>query len=246
MNDILKIENLTKTFHTDSFLKKEKVKTTALDNISFSVKKGESLGILGPNGAGKSTLLRIISAILLPTKGHININEKDLSENPSLLKSKIGYINSNQNSFFARLTGYENLSFFAVLYGVKEKDKKINDLFETFEIRDKRNSLFNTYSTGMKKRLSIMRALLHTPDILLFDEATDSIDPLFFEKIKTITKDLKDKGTTMVWATHRIEEVEFFCDRVIILDKGKIIYETVSDLSRESLIDKMKNNHIKN
>ena len=227
---ILEVEKLTKIFYpalsfTDlakfNFGRKKPV--TALNNISFSLNKGKILGILGPNGAGKTTLLKIISSLIVPDKGEITLGQYTAGKNDNEIKSIIGLASCEERSFYWRLTGNQNLQFFAALYGLNKKqtESRIQELLDIFSIgyQDKR---FYSYSTGMKRKFALMRALLHNPEILLLDEPTKSLDYNSACELRKLIKTIANEGKTIIIATHNMNEAQELCDLFMILKKGNI------------------------
>ena len=232
MQDILEVKNITKNFISPLSFKQapfaafiKRPVTKALTDITFSLEKGKILSILGPNGAGKSTLLRILSTLILPDKGEFTINGHHCRLNEKGIKSTVGLILDEERSFYWRLSGRQNLEFFAQLYNLKKKEikTKITELLELFEA-DYADKRFYTYSTGMKKRFAIMRGMLHNPQILLLDEPTKSLDYGTASNLKGFIKEtlVRKHGKTVIYTTHQIEEASDFADTFLILHKGKI------------------------
>jgi len=226
---MLKIEKLTKIFYPslsyyDIFKLRfrHKIPTKALDEISFRLEAGKILGILGPNGAGKTTLLKIISTLILPDEGEVIVNGFKVRKNDEKIKSLIGLVTSEERSFYWRLTGRQNLEFFASMYGLNKKQTKsrIDHLFKEFKI-DYQNRRFDSYSTGMKKVFILMRALLHNPKILLLDELTKSLDYNYTCVLKEYVKKISSLGKTIILTTHNVEEAQNLCNRLMILNKGR-------------------------
>ena len=231
MKTIIKIQEVSKEF------KVKKRKIQALDNVNLEIKKGEIFGIIGPNGAGKTTLIRVLCGLLLPTKGGVYINGYNIIKDDSKLRSSIGLVSSDERSFFWHLTNKKNLEFFAALHNIKKRDfeDRFSAVMELFKMRGKENLLFRYYSSGFKKRLALARALLHNPQIIFMDEATNNLDPIASEELKTLVKNelsVKQKKT-IFWATHRLEEAGQICDRVALLNCGKIKFEgPIGDFKR--------------
>jgi ABC-2 type transport system ATP-binding protein len=218
---------------------------TALDGISLKVKKGEICGLLGPNGAGKTTLIKILSTLILPDSGTASINGYDIIKEEYKVKDSIGLIHHNERSFFWRLTGKQNLEFFAALYGIKKDNIKeqVSRVLEIVNLKDKKNTRFDSYSTGMKRKMSIARGLLLNPDILLVDEPSSGLDPLSAIKIrKFIKKELVDKmKKTVLMATHNLKEAQAICDNIVILHKGKISTQgTIKELQKNIGIESIE------
>lgn len=240
----IEVNNVSKSFIKEKSmgelikhpLKKEII--CALNNASLKVERGELFGLLGPNGAGKTTLLKILSTLVIPDSGFAYVNGHDVVRQEDKVKSQIGLIHSDERSFFWRLTGKQNLEFFASLYGLEGKaaNERIDELLRLVELYSVRNSRFDSYSTGMKHRLSIARGLLNNPQILLVDELTTGIDPLGAMKIREFLKQLSKKmGKTILLTTHDLHEAESICDRIAILHKGKVrAVGTASELKRKA------------
>lgn len=199
----------------------------ALDNINLSVEKGELFGLLGPNGAGKTTLVKILSTLIIPDKGTALVNGYDILKNPDKVRASIGVVSSGERSLYWKLTAKENLEYFARLYKVPEEvsRKRIKELLSMMELEDRANELVEKYSSGMKQKLAIARAILHDPEILLLDEPTLGLDPSFSRSIRNFIKeDLNRKqGKTILLTTHYMEEADQLCDRIAFINKGKII-----------------------
>lgn len=226
----IEVERLTKDFIPAlSFRKllrldfKHTAPTRALEDVSFSLKKGEILGILGPNGAGKTTLLKIISTLVLPDQGNVSICGSRVGEDDGRIKSLIGLATSEERSFYWRLTGLQNLEFFASLYGLKKGQarSRIARLLKLLDV-DYAEKRFDSYSTGMKRKFALIRALLHDPKILLLDEPTKSLDYNSACQLRDIITTQAREGRTIIFATHNIQEAEDLCDLFMILHRGRI------------------------
>ena len=231
MSHAIELKDITKIFIERSWgtllLRKPATKTEALRGVSLSVEKGEIFGLLGPNGAGKTTLIKILATLILPDGGSGSVCGYDLHSQSSLIRHMIGLVNASERSFYWRLTGRQNLNFFAMLYnlsGIKKK-KRIDELLELVGLEEKADTLFMKYSDGQKQRLAIARALLPDPEILLMDEPTKSLDPLAASDFIDLTLNelAQKKGKTVLWCTHNLKEAEKVCSRLAIIHKGKII-----------------------
>ena len=241
MDYILKVEHITKDFTPPlsfrellSLNLKGRSSTRALEDLSFLLERGKILGILGPNGAGKTTLLKIIATLILPDKGTISINGSQLEEE---IKASVGLVLDEERSFYWRISGRENLEFFAALYGLSPKTAKarIDELLELFEV-DYALKRFDSYSTGMKKRFALMRALLHNPELLLLDEPTKSLDYTGGLNLRSFIKEtlVKEKGKAVIFTTHQMEEALDFADLVMILHKGRLFaFGTLAQLRKK-------------
>jgi len=211
----IEVVNLTKKFGD----------FTAVDNISFSVKKGELFGLLGPNGAGKTTTLNILSTVLKPTSGHAKIAGFDVLKKMNDVRKSIGIVFQDP-SLENKLTGRENLEFHAMIYGMprEEMKKRIKEVLELVELTDKADILVEKYSGGMKRRLEIARGLMHRPEVLFLDEPTLGLDAQTKRHIWSYIKKLnKEESVTIILTTHYMEEADYLCDRIAIIDHGKIV-----------------------
>jgi ABC-2 type transport system ATP-binding protein len=198
---------------------------TAVDGINLTIKKGEIFGLLGPNGAGKTTALMMLSTLLKPTSGSATINGFDVNTMAPEVRGSIGMVFQDPSSDEV-LTGYENLKLHALLYNVPISviNKRIENVLELVDLQKRKNDRVKTYSGGMRRRMEIARGLLHEPKILFLDEPTIGLDPQTREHIwKYIMSLAKNTGMTIVVTTHYMEEAEKLCDRVAIIDRGKIV-----------------------
>ena len=219
-----------------SNLKKRLGNVQALKGISFSIKKGEFYGLLGPNGAGKTTTISILSTILAPDEGEVKINGMDVQKEPSRCKQLIGVV-PQEISLYNQLTAWDNLMFWGGLYNVpgQELKKKAEETLKLFGLYDRRNDLVSKYSGGMKRRINIATALLHSPQVLFMDEPTVGIDPQSRNLIFEVIDKLHKEGMTVIYTTHYMEEAERFCDRIGIIDNGEIIAQgTLDELKSNS------------
>ncbi len=219
-------ENLIKSFYRTEG-KGKRVQFNAVDGVSFNVHPGEIVGILGPNGAGKTTLLRMMAALMKPTSGRVFISEEHDStevDQPLKIKEKTGYLSGN-TKLYGRLSVREMLQMFAGIYGVPvesilEKVEQVNKLLELSEFIDNR---IEKLSTGQTQRASIARCIVHDPDIYIFDEPTLGLDIISSTSIIEFMKNEKKRGKTVIYSTHYMEEAEYLCDRIIMLNKGRVI-----------------------
>jgi ABC-2 type transport system ATP-binding protein len=213
--NIIEVVNLTKKYG----------ELVAVNNVSFEVKEGEIFGLLGPNGAGKTTLISMLCTILRPTSGTAKVNGFDIVKEEDKVRKSIGIVFQDP-SLDNRLTGMENIELHASLYGVPkdERKKRIKEVLELVGLEDKANILVRNYSGGMKRRLEIARALIHYPKVLFLDEPTIGLDPQTRVNIwEYILKLAKREKITIFLTTHYMEEADFLCNRVAIIDEGKII-----------------------
>jgi len=212
---IIEVKNLTKNFG----------EFTAVDDISFDVKKGEIFGLLGPNGAGKSTTLRVLSTLSRPSKGTATIGGYDTVKNDTEVRKLIGIV-SEKMIIYNRLTAKENLWFFGSLFNIPKEtlSKRIDDLLELVNLTKWKDAQVGTFSTGMRQRMNVVRALLNMPQVLFLDEPTLGLDPQSSVEIRDFIKKLnQENGTTVIITTHMMVDADLLCDRIAIVDHGKII-----------------------
>lgn len=199
----------------------------ALAGVSFTVEQGEAVAILGHNGAGKSTLLRILATLIVPTRGRASLGGFDAEREPAPARRQLGYHTGGDEGFYSRLTGRNNLAFFAAMNNLTgpAARERIASVAEWIGLSDDLDRQVRAYSTGMTHRLGLARALLHGPAVLLLDEPTRSLDPLAAADFRRLLKDdiVRRRGTTLLFASHALGEVEEIADRVILLDHGKMI-----------------------
>ncbi|MBI9059859.1 MAG: ABC transporter ATP-binding protein [Labilibaculum sp.] len=210
----------------------------ALSNVSLSIKEGELYGLLGPNGAGKTTTISILSSLLKPDGGEVLYQDKSLYKNTSECKKIIGVV-PQEIALYEDLTAIENLKFWGTLYGIKGKQlqSKTDELLEFLGLADRKNHKIKTYSGGMKRRINIAAALLHDPKIVFMDEPTVGIDPQSRNLIFEVIEELHSRGLTMIYTTHYMEEAERLCDRIGIIDEGRIITEgSLDELKKASSV----------
>ncbi|MGA9289179.1 MAG: ABC transporter ATP-binding protein [Anaerobacillus sp.] len=196
----------------------------ALDDISFRIKEGTCFGLVGPNGAGKSTLMKILSGILLQFDGDMSVNDYVVSKDRQAIKKQIGYV-PQEICLEESLTARDNLILFGNLYGLKGKNLqyRMEEVLEQIGLTDRSKDKVVTFSGGMKRRLNIGCALLHKPPIVIMDEPTVGIDPQSRNSIFSIIHQLKSEGSTIIYSSHYMEEVEQLCDSIGLIDKGKLM-----------------------
>ena len=221
-------EGLTKRFN--SF--------TAVDHLSFEVGEGEIFGILGPNGAGKTTTIRMLACLLTPTEGSAFVGGYDVVDDSLKVREMVGILTENP-SLYDRLTAMENMEFFAEAYGVSDRQarsKKIRDLLDFFDLWPRRDDKVGSYSKGMKQKLAIARALVHDPDVLLLDEPTSGLDPRSSKDIRDLMEELsRREGQTILLCTHRLEDAERLCSRVMLINEGGMVTMGTTDELRSQI-----------
>ncbi len=212
---MIKIKNLTKTYE----------KLIAVDNLNLDIEQNEVFGLLGPNGAGKTTVIHMLATLLRPTSGSATVNGYDIQKEPARVRSSIGIVFQVPSSDDL-LTGYENLKLHSMLYGVSpcEREKRIADALELVGLTERKNDEVKKYSGGMRRRLEIARGLIHRPKVLFLDEPTLGLDPSSRETMwGYIQKLVREENLTIILTTHYMEEADLLCNRIGIIDRGKII-----------------------
>ena len=232
MENIVETFSLTKRF---SMLRsyrallrfRRKQDLTAVDSVTLQIREGELFGLLGPNGAGKTTLIKMLCTLILPSEGRALVCGRDIVADAAAVRPLIGLVDCQERSFFWRLSGRQNLQFFAALYGLRDTraDERINELLALVGLSNHAERRFMGYSTGMRQRLAVARGLLSMPRVIFMDEPTRSLDPVSARDLRIfIRQTLVEKlGHTVVLVTHRLEEAEELCDRVAIMNHGRII-----------------------
>ena len=216
---MIEVVNLRKDFED---LRKGCV--TAVEDVSFDVQEGEIYGLLGPNGAGKTTCLRVLSTVLKPTSGRVTIDGHNVAVEPEAVRSSIGFMSCN-TGIYDRMTAWEMVEYFGRLYGIEGDGlrDRINDIFETLQMTEIKDLLGSKMSTGMKQKVSIARAIVHDPPVMIFDEPTSGLDVLVARKLLDAIQRLRDDGKCIIFSTHIMREVEKLCDRIAVIHRGKIL-----------------------
>jgi ABC-2 type transport system ATP-binding protein len=197
----------------------------AVDGIDLVVETGEIFGLLGPNGAGKTTTMKMLATLLIPTSGTIRVLGIDPLERPREVRARLGAMLSGERSLYWKLTGRENLEYFAALYHVPpgETKMRIADVLAAVKLADRADDYVERYSTGMRQRLALARALLPNPPLVVLDEPTVGLDPQASRDLRDRVRELKAQGRTVLLTTHYMEEADQLCDRVAIIDHGRIV-----------------------
>jgi ABC-2 type transport system ATP-binding protein len=229
----IETHDLTKKFvlpkgFTD-FLKHpfRKDEITAVEKVNITIGKGELFGTLGPNGAGKTTLIKLLCTLILPTEGTAYVNGYNIVEDSGKVRESIGFITTDERSFYWRLTGRQNLKFFASLHNFYSYDaqKKVDELLNIVGLKNRADDKFLSYSAGMKQRMAIARGLLNDPEVVFMDEPTKGLDPGAAQNLRGFIKEriVKEQGKTVFLSTHHLGEAEQLCDRIAIIDEGEIM-----------------------
>lgn len=257
---VIEVQNLRKEFVSKKratkpdgkryFFKKEKQIKNAVDDISFSVEEGESLAFIGPNGAGKSTTIKMLTGILYPTSGSINILGFNPSKDRIKLSYNIGSVFGQKEQLWVHLSAYENFKFFGSIYDIKKKEleERINELAEIFEITSFMHQSVKSLSLGQRMKCEMVASLLHKPKMLFFDEPTIGLDPIAKETLRKLIKKInKELKTTIFLTSHDVGDIEEVCKRVIIINNGKIVLDdSMKNLKYHHLNKKIVDVNLKN
>ena len=235
---VIEINDLRKEFITKkraikkngkkALFKRDKVIKNAVDGISFSVEEGESLAFIGPNGAGKSTTIKMLTGILYPTSGEVNVLGLNPSKERVKLSYQIGSVFGQKEQLWVHLSAYENFKFFGSIYDIKkeELEKRIDELAEIFAIKEFMHQPVKSLSLGQRMKCEMVASLLHKPKMLFFDEPTIGLDPIAKETLRKLIKKInKELGTTIFFTSHDVGDIEEVCKRVIIINDGKIVLD---------------------
>jgi len=237
--------SLSKTYKTkQGFWKRTTKNIEAVRDVSFRVEKGELFGLLGPNGAGKTTTVKMLSTLLIPSSGSISIFGLDIMKDTCEIRKRIGFTFGGARGLYGRLTGIENLRYFAELYALPPEvtRKQIPELLELVGLTGRGDDKVETYSSGMQQRLHLARALLHDPELIYLDEPTVGIDPVGARELRATIKELKSRGKTILLTTHYMAEADELCDRIAIINRGSLValdtpYALKQLISHESVIE---------
>jgi ABC-2 type transport system ATP-binding protein len=220
--------------------KAEKTYFSAVDDVNLTIAHGEIFGLLGPNGAGKSTTIRMLCTLLEPTSGIVRVNGYDAIKQANLVRQNLGTVLAGERSVYWKLTARENLLYFAALYHIPPAvaKKRADELLERMELTARADDLVEKYSTGMRQRVVISKALIANPPILLFDEPTLGLDPQAARNMRELIAELKNEGHTILLTTHYMEEADLLSDRIGIIDQGKIIALDTPNNLKERILQK--------
>lgn len=223
---MIKIDKVTKTYNGTY---------KAVNNLNLEIKNGEIFGLLGPNGAGKTTTIKMITGIIAPTIGTIDINGINITKQPVKAKEQFGYVPDNPDMFL-RLTGLEYLNFMADIYGVSSEERSniISDLAIRFEMETALGDKIQSYSHGMRQKIVVMGVLVHRPSVWILDEPMTGLDPKSAFVLKEMMREHADAGNVVLFSTHILEVAEKICDRVGIINKGELIFQgTLGEMRNE-------------
>ena len=213
---MIRLNNVSKTYG--------KSQTKAVDNLSLEIKEGEIFGFLGPNGAGKSTTIKMITGILSPSEGVIEVDGVSIADNPTLAKSRIGFVPDNHETY-ETLKGIEYLNFIGTMYNVQPTvlKERITEYAEMFQLTDALPNMISSYSHGMKQKLMVIAALIHDPKVWILDEPLTGLDPQSAYQLKQLMRKHADAGNTVFFSSHVIDVVEKVCDRIAIINHGRLV-----------------------
>jgi ABC-2 type transport system ATP-binding protein len=239
---VIEVRDLKRIYKTHIGIIRRKTKqVTAVDGINFDVAHGELFGLLGPNGAGKTTTVKMLTTLLIPTDGSARILGFDVVSDARKVRGRIGFIFGGERGLYWRLSGLDNLRYFATLYHVDANiaRKRIPYLLEMVGLKDRAQEKVEGYSRGMKQRLHVARTLLHDPEIMFLDEPTMGLDPVGARELRQVIRNLQSEKKTILLTTHYMFEADVLCDRIAVINEGKIVAldtpenlkKVVSDLS---------------
>src|SRR5213080_3532797 len=212
--------------HTGTVRRRSK-EIEAVRGISFAVEPGELFGLLGPNGAGKTTTIKMLITLLIPTGGSARVLGLDVVHQAREVRKRIGYVFGGERGVYERLSGYDNLRYFAELYGVhaREQKRRIEELLDLVGLKGREQERAEGYSRGMKQRLHVARGLLHDPEVVFLDEPTIGLDPVGARELRSTIAGLVEAGKTILMTTHYMFEADSLCDRIAVISKGEIVAE---------------------
>jgi len=227
---MISINNITKSYNGTY---------KAVDNLNLEIKDGEIFGLLGPNGAGKTTTIKMITGIIAPTSGNIEINSIDINKDPIKAKEQFGYVPDSPDMFL-RLTGIEYLNFMADVYGVSKEDRteRIKEMSKRFGMESAIGDKIQAYSHGMRQKIILIGVMVHKPKVWILDEPMTGLDPKAAFTLKEMMREHADAGNTVVFSTHVLEVAEKICDKVAIINKGQLIFNG----TLKSMKDEFKEN----
>ena len=232
----IEAHELRRTYRTHTGTIRRRTKEIeAVRGVSFAIEPGELFGLLGPNGAGKTTTIKMLITLLIPTAGTASVLGRDVVKDAREVRKRIGYVFGGERGVYERLSGYDNLRYFAELYGVPARTQKrrIEELLDLVGLKGREHERAEGYSRGMKQRLHVARGLLHDPEVLFLDEPTIGLDPVGARELRSTIATLTAAGKTILLTTHYMFEADALCDRIAVISKGEIVAEgTPGDLKR--------------
>ncbi|MFE6049789.1 ABC transporter ATP-binding protein [Kitasatospora sp. NPDC056446] len=235
MSRAIEVRGLTRTYAKGRRRGEAGQVVTALGGLDLDVERGEIRGLLGPNGAGKTTLVKILSTVLLPSEGKATVLGLDVAAQAPALRRRIGIVFGGERGLYGRLTARENLDYWAALYGVAGRDRAaaVTALLERVGLGDRADTQVDRMSRGMKQRLHLARGLVGDPELLFLDEPTVGMDPVAAREFRSLVRELREEGRTVLLTTHDMHEAEAVCDRVTLMDRGRVLgTEAPSEVGR--------------
>lgn len=236
MTDAVKVVALSKTYVTkqrQGLFRSKRKDVEALQNVSLEIRKGEIFGLLGPNGAGKTTLIKCLTTLLLPSSGRAWVNGYQLTREDDAIRASVGCMLMGERGLYWKLTGRENLVFFAALYHLRpaQRQRRAQTIIERLQLQEIADRPVETYSSGQKMKLAFGKALINDAPLLILDEPTNTLDVPSARELRAMVRQLNQEGKTVIYTTHIMSEAETLCDRVAIIDQGQVIdMGTVSEL----------------
>jgi ABC-2 type transport system ATP-binding protein len=225
---VIEATDLRRTYKTSTgTFRRRSLEVEAVRGVSFSVEEGELFGLLGPNGAGKTTTIKMLITLLIPTAGTARVLGYDVVKDARKVRERIGYVFGGDRGLYDRLSGYDNLRYFAELYAVpaREQRRRIDELLEMVGLKGREGERVEGYSRGMRQRLHIARGLLHDPPVVFLDEPTIGVDPVGARELRTTIASLTAAGKTVLLTTHYMFEADQLCDRIAVITRGEIVAE---------------------
>ncbi|MCH7736837.1 MAG: ABC transporter ATP-binding protein [Chloroflexi bacterium] len=236
----IELENIRHVFRvTTGTIRRRSKEIVAVDGVSLQIEEGELFGLLGPNGAGKTTIVKILTTLLIPTAGRVTVLGFDAVKDAAALRFQVGFVLGGDRGLYYRLSGRDNLRYFAELYGIDTKKvrSRIEEMLELVGLRDRADERVAGYSRGMKQRLHIARTLLHDPKVLFLDEPTMGLDPVGARDLREIIKRLQSEQKTILLTTHYMFEADALCQRIAILNEGRIVAQGTPEELKELVSD---------
>src|SRR3954466_12460923 len=237
---VIEADELRRTYSTTTgVLRRRPLEVEAVRGVSFAVEKGELFGLLGPNGAGKTTTINMLITLLLPTSGAARVLGHNVVDDAREIRRRIGYVFGGDRGLYERLSAYDNLRYFAELYGVSGKAQRarIDEVLELVGLKGRESERVEGFSRGMRQRLHIARGILHDPEVVFLDEPTIGVDPVGARDLRATIGGLVHAGKTVLLTTHYMFEADTLCDRIAVIAKGRIVAEGTPAKLKEHVVD---------
>jgi ABC-2 type transport system ATP-binding protein len=228
VTSVVEVRDLRRTYRTSTgILRRRSIEIEAVRGVSFEIAEGELFGLLGPNGAGKTTTIKMLITLLIPTSGTARVLGLDVVKDAREVRKRIGYVFGGERGLYERLSAYDNLRYFAELYAVppREQKQRIAFLLDLVGLTGREKERVEGYSRGMRQRLHIARGLLHDPPVVFLDEPTIGVDPVGARELRATIASLTEAGKTVLLTTHYMFEADSLCDRIAVINRGKIVAE---------------------